>query len=714
MNKIKFVLGIHNHQPIGNFDFVFEEAYQKSYLPFLQILRKHPKIRISIHYTGILLDWLEQNHPELLAMIREMTASGQLEIMSGGYYEPIISVIPEQDRKGQILKLTERVKDLFGYQASGMWLAERIWEPTLPSTLHDAGIKYTVIDDTHFKYAGLTDKELFGYYLSEDLGKSVALFPISKQLRYTIPFQDPDETIKVLRYAADKTGQNILVFADDGEKFGVWPETFRHVYENKWLDRFFTAIENNMDWLEMLHFDEVNAQVLPKNKIYLPTASYAEMMHWALFPETFRQYEDFEHYVQEQGLFDRYGIFIRGGFWRNFMTKYPEINIMHKKMLRVSRKLWNTPAGQRKKLAKAFDHLWAGQCNCPYWHGVFGGAYLSHLRHAIFNNVIDAEKIFDQLNPMQQPLVERSDFDVDGREEVLVETPVHNAYFKPDRGAALFEYDFKPASKNILDTMTRREEGYHHKLSAARLADSSPKPSDGGKTASIHDLVLTKEPGLAEFLNYDWYEKKSFIDHFLGTDVTLDNFSKAAYTEEGDFVNQPYQLENHIVEADQARLQFIRQGNVWLNGDQKAITVRKYLTIMKDQAEITANYLLVNSSGQPLNVRFAVEFNFGLQAGHAHDRYYYDKSGRLPNSYLDSRIAMEKCSFIGLRDEYMKIDVKLDCDKPATIWRMPVETISLSEAGFERVYQSSTVLLIWNIQIKDNYELKIRHRVDSL
>ena len=93
MKKIKFVFGIHNHQPIGNFDFVFEDAYQKSYLPFLQILEKHPKIRISLHFTGILLDWLEAHHPELLNLVKKLRDNNQLELMSGGYYEPIISVI---------------------------------------------------------------------------------------------------------------------------------------------------------------------------------------------------------------------------------------------------------------------------------------------------------------------------------------------------------------------------------------------------------------------------------------------------------------------------------------------------------------------------------------------------------------------------------------------------------------------------------------------
>ncbi|MBD3225392.1 MAG: alpha-amylase, partial [Caldithrix sp.] len=263
MKKVKFVFGIHNHQPIGNFDFVFEDAFQRSYLPFVEVLYKHPKIRIALHFTGILLDWIEDHHPDYFNMIDEMVKRGQLEMMTGAYYEPIISVIPKLDRLGQIQQLSNRVNNLFGYQPKGMWLAERIWEPHLPETLYDAGIKYSVIDDTHFKYAGLTEEDLTGYFETEELGKKTALFPISKLLRYTIPFQKPEETIKYLRKMATEDGQNVIVFADDGEKFGVWPETYRHVYENKWLNNFFTAVEENLDWIEMIHFSEALDTVLP-------------------------------------------------------------------------------------------------------------------------------------------------------------------------------------------------------------------------------------------------------------------------------------------------------------------------------------------------------------------------------------------------------------------------------------------------------------------
>ncbi len=715
MQKVKFVFGIHNHQPVGNFDFVFEEAYQKSYLPFIEVLERHPKIRISLHFTGILLDWIERHHPELLTKVRAMTERGQLEIMSGAYYEPILAVIPHKDRLGQIEKLSRRVKELFGYQPKGMWLAERIWEPDLPTTLAQAGIKYTVIDDTHFKYAGLTDEELDGYYLTENLGDVAAIFPISKHLRYTIPFQNPQETINHLREKSSPEGQTIVVFADDGEKFGVWPDTYRHVYENGWLENFFTAIEQNLDWIEMVHFSEALLQAAPVGKIYLPTASYAEMMHWSLFPKTFHLYEQFERLLEQRDLYEQYGIFVRGGFWRNFMTKYPEVNVMHKKMLRVSKKLWSLPAKDRKQLSAAFDHLWAAQCNCPYWHGVFGGIYLSHIRFAIFQNLIQAEKLLDAFYNREKTAVALQDFDVDGHAEVLIETPVHNAYFKPHSGATLFEYDFKPAEKNLLDTLTRREEGYHEKLRFAKVVGQESEPNDDGQAASIHDLVLAKEPNLMEYLNYDWYERKSFIDHFLGADATLDNFSKAKYREEGDFVNRPYALKKKQVNQQGAFLRFQRDGHLWREGGPVPITVRKELQVSGQSGLIKARYTISAESANPISLIFAVEFNFGLQAGHAQDRYYYDEAGRLkPDAFLDSAGILKDRRFLGLKDEYLRLNIRLHTDQTAEIWRMPVETISLSEAGFERVYQSSTVLFVWRLTLVGEWQVNLRHEVDLI
>ncbi|MGA8075690.1 MAG: 4-alpha-glucanotransferase, partial [Candidatus Acidiferrales bacterium] len=79
MPKFQFVLLIHGHQPVGNFDNVIEQAYAHSYLPFVQLLEKHPKIRIGLHFSGCLLEWIEKAHPEYFELLRSLTARAQVE-----------------------------------------------------------------------------------------------------------------------------------------------------------------------------------------------------------------------------------------------------------------------------------------------------------------------------------------------------------------------------------------------------------------------------------------------------------------------------------------------------------------------------------------------------------------------------------------------------------------------------------------------------------
>ena len=85
-----------------------------------------------------------------------------------------------------------------------MWLAERVWEPHLPETIAEAGINHVVVDDFHFKMAGLRDDELDGYYLTEEQNGIVRIFPGSERLRYLIPFHPPEETIELsVRFPLD-------------------------------------------------------------------------------------------------------------------------------------------------------------------------------------------------------------------------------------------------------------------------------------------------------------------------------------------------------------------------------------------------------------------------------------------------------------------------------------------------------------------------------
>jgi len=716
LKKIKFAFGIHNHQPIGNFEHIFEKGFEECYFPFLKLLEKYPFFKLSLHYCGILFDWFFENHAELAEKLKSLVSKGQVELLSGGYYEPIFPSIPDEDKIGQLEKLTCFIQENFNFTPSGMWLAERVWEPHLPKFFAQARMKFAILDDSHFKYSGLEDENLLGYYLTEEEGFPLALFPISKKLRYYIPFKEPEETVDYLRSLATEQGENLIVYADDGEKFGIWPKTFEHCYQDGWLERFFEKIKENSDWIEMVHFSQALKKLPPLGRVYLPTASYYEMMQWALLPLAFREFENFENTLKEQSLFDKYGTFIRGGFWRNFLAKYPESNHMHKRMLYLNqkiKKMESSPNIDEKKLLLIKDECWKSQCNDPYWHGVFGGLYLSNLRNSIYSHLIKADKLMDELNHKDENWIkyEILDFDKDGKEEIIIESPVFNLYFSPQIGGTLYELDFKSREFNLLDILSRRQEGYHTKLLKIKNQELKTKE----EFASIHDLVQVKEEGLEKLLTYDWYRRGAFIDHFLGKDARLDDFARCQYPEQGDFVNQPYEYEINK-KGNSLELVLSRNGFVWIDDQRANINLIKKISLKAFKKELEITYRLKNNHSETLNLWFGIEFNLGMLSCEDERKSYYLKGLELKEKKLNLKGEDENISDFGVKDKTLGLLIGFKLDRPANLWQFPLYTVSLSESGFEKTYQSTVLFPNWRMRLnpEEVWQVKIIKRIDIL
>ncbi len=691
MARFKLAFGLHNHQPIGNFDAVFEEAHQKAYLPFAKLVSTLEDFYFSLHQSGILWRFQERNHGDYSRLVGKLVDRGQTELMTGGFYEPILCSIPERDARGQIAALNRYVKEHFEVEPNGLWLTERIWEPHLPKLLAQSGVNYLPIDDTHFLYAGLELSQLTGPFVTENEGHIVRLLPIQKKLRYLIPFGTVEDVIEELRKQAEKNPSGLAVYADDGEKFGVWPQTYQHCFEDGWLSEFFEAIQKNSDWLEVVSLGEA-AKLEPVGRVYLPTASYAEMLHWALPPEAYLEYEQFAETLEKQELWDRYGRFVRGTHWRGFLAKYDESNLMHKKMLAVSEKLRAYEQEHPDNLEgaeTARDRLYAGQCNCPYWHGVFGGLYLPHIRQAVYSSLIEADNILDQLTGESGVRFQVSDYDADGADEIICRSDAFTAVFKPRRGGTLLDLALGKVHFDVTDTLTRRKEGYHLKLN--RAVTGQP-PSDA--TTSIHDLVLAKEDGLKQYLVEDWYLKRCFIDHFLTPDVDFDRFRSGRFGEEGDFILEPYAF---ATDGDNGSLTLTRDGHLWRPGAQVPVRVVKQFTFDPSDDLIRIAYEISSPTESDIEVIFALENNFNFQAGHAEDRFVLIDNHRHEGSFLDSPRAYDDRHVFAMIDEYRSLAVAIHADRPGTIWHMPIFTVSLSEGGFEKVYQGTTFVNVYRV-----------------
>ena len=220
------------------------------------------------------------------------------------------------------------------------------------------------------------------YYITERAGESVAVFPTDKMLRYLIPFKPVEDIIAHLLKLGETHPGCAITYGDDGEKFGVWPGTYEWVIQKGWLEKFFQALTEHREKIVTTHFSTFKATRPPEGTIYLPTASYHEMLEWAMPARSIVRYEEVKQRLEQAGITEQAQPFLRGGLWDNFLSKYPESNLMHKKSLYVSNRI--DEAQMRAPLPEAKVALYRAQCNCPYWHGLFGGLYLNYLRDAIY------------------------------------------------------------------------------------------------------------------------------------------------------------------------------------------------------------------------------------------------------------------------------------------------------------------------------------------
>lgn len=684
----RLVFVLHFHQPFGNLDSVMADATARCYVPTLDLLAAHPHVKTGIHVSGPLLQWLATHEPRVVDKLRLLVERHQVEVLGGGLEEPMLAILPDRDAVGQLVAMAELCERTLGQRPRGMWLAERVWEPDLPRTIAAAGYRYTLLDDSHLFAAGVTGRP-HGYYVTEKAGDTVAVLPIDRGLRTRIPFADLPDLFEYLRGAQGVA----LTYGDDVEKFGLWPTTGKRVWKDKWLDRFFTGLAEHASWLETTLPSTLLGATRPTGLVYLPTISYAEMGTWALPADASAQLIDVTKKIEKAGLADEAAPFLRGGLWQAFLAKYPESRRIYRKMLRVSKlvedaRLRGDPAYEAARAA-----LYRGQCNCAYWHGLFGGLYLQHLRNALMRALIEAEALVSHRHGAVATVV---DHDGDLSDEVLLEGTDWNAYVAPSRGGSVFELDLIGPRFHLTDVLGRRLEAYHRDVARARVV-----PDEELENVSAHDLVRATEPNLVDKLAIDGYERGAFVDHLLPADATPDGLSRGTARPLVELAQLPYAIERAYDGGATA--------GVVMTATVEGVAIRKEIAI--DGATVTARLALEPPAGVAArDVALATEFDFTLLAPDASDGRALvvrgpgvrDEVAAAPGA----RAAHTGVTQVDIISESLGVHVRLEADPPAELWRLPIETVSQSERGFEPTYQGTALVFVWRAPLGGGHALR--------
>jgi alpha-amylase/alpha-mannosidase (GH57 family) len=615
---------------VGNFDHVFEQHVREAYLPFLQSVVELDFLPISLHLSGPLLEWLEAHDPAYLDVLGPLVADGRVELLLGGFYEPVLAALPRADRIQQIAWMREALQRRFGVQQGGLWLTERVWQPELAADLAEAGVQYVLVDDRHFLVSGFERDQLHAPFWTESDGRQLAVLPIDERLRYLVPFRPPAETAAYLR-ELHRAGRPLAVLVDDGEKFGGWPGTREWVFEKGWLRQFIVAMRELRERREirLSTLGEAVREVPSGGLAYLPTASYREMETWSLAPPAAGRLARLERELGDR-LAGAEGALVRGSHWHNFLVRYPEANRMHKKMLALSVlcRQRGDPAAARRAIGRA-------QCNDAYWHGVFGGLYLPHLRAAVWHNLAEAER---ELRMGESLAWETRDIDGDGWPEIWIHSPAFSAVVSPHRGAGIEEFTVFEGGVNYADVLTRRREAYHE---AALAASEAQKNVEG--TPSIHHLERSLR--LTALPPIDAEDRAMFADRLLPADLALEAYA---------------------------------------GGDRR--TVRSWARTPFEAA--------VSGAGEEVTVSCRVPG--GVEASGLNKQLRFDARGGLRVTYRWDVAAVTPGTVFAPEISVSHV-VALACTPATDVWSFPIATVAKSERGMDETVQGYSLTPRWPV-----------------
>ena len=222
----------------------------------------------------------------------------------------------------------------------------------------------------------------------------------------------------------------------------------------------------------------------------------------------------------------------------------------------------------------------------------------------------------------------------------------------------------------------------------------------GTELENIHtQTVRAREEGLEKLLHYDWHRRGTLLDHFLPPHADLETFYRADFGELGDFVTQPYQVELSQPGTDTVTATLRRQGKVWQSEQPIPVMVQKHVTLHAEQGQLKVSYTVANEGDIALDTRFGVEANWGLAGGESAQNAFLSLGDDGQQHGLAEKATHDGVTVFTIETPLWGFKVRAEVNEAAGMWRFPLETVSNSEAGFERLYQGTTTLLWWPLQL---------------
>ena len=661
LKPVSLLWVVHFHQPLGNFQEVIDRYVQRSLRPFISHLHGHPSLKLTVHVSGVLLSHLKQHGRDVLESMAALVQRGQVEMLGGGFYEPIFSMIPLSDIEPQLQMMSDWLESEFETTPQGVWLPESVWEPHFASILHKAGFAYTVLDESIFGAAGWRRAQLFHPFRTQYLNDSLTVFPSQRQWSKQIPLQNLRDIKASFHQLAHRQEEQMIVLAQHGDQYGIWPETHHLLYQEGMMEEWCQYLETQRSWITPRLLRESHQGHWPL--AFLPSGSVSDLESYSLAPLAQRAFLEARTDLSKRFDADRFTSFFRGGTWLNFLAKYPEAHLMQNKLVWLHNQVQDLPRGRVREEAEGM--LLAAEEHSAYWHSETGGVYANYLRDTVYSHLIAAEKVLIAEELDSRPPLIQTDYNGDGGDEILLRTENCGLVAVPNYGGSLCELNFWPTTYNLANTFRRRQEAHF--------------PSEPPSIRTVED----------------WHERRMFQEHFTPPQTHLAQFQSGTFVEHGDFIDQQYEIVQAQYTPETCSVTLEREGGLYFSGTRRPLTCRKRYRLTAP-GNLTVNYTITNSGLLPTDCLFICEINYTLLDGRSSDRRLLFGEEIIP---VGASFERKGATDWMLEDLLRDFRWSWKLTTPADLWHFPIETPALVGDTWEMNYQGSALLLSWPLQL---------------
>jgi 4-alpha-glucanotransferase len=703
----------------------FEDLFDEVYEPLLDLLEASSTLRLSLSFSGNVLEHALARRPAFLDRLGILQRDGRIELLGGAFYGPVLSAIPERDALGQIQYTTAFHRQHLQSNPSGVWLALQAWDPALPSVLTAAGVDYTLLDAGHFLAAGCGVHDLEGYYTTERSGQAVSLVPLHREIGVKIARGDKDLPNFFEGLAARGRGEaSLFAFSMEGHA----------LMRGAGLESLTELVATHSHWLKTELPGEFVGRQASRGRVYLSGCVDPSLSRWLRPAEAGRRYLALSEALEGIGMLEDARPLLGPVLWDNALVKYPEANRLHKRMLRVShrvdklrsvvlasaRKSSETEGVERARslLGKACTALWQAQNHCFYWHGpqAIPGLYDARARGHALRLLLSVERTVDRLlkDPsLQQWTLSRGDFDADGVEELLVRTPHFSALIHPRLAGGLVELDLRQSMLSVQSEFSPVDEPEPIHLAGHEIAlvfeDADERAAWEGGAAAADQLPRS---GLS------MRRRGAFVDRFLGPETTLSSFARRQFRELGSFSTEPYEMLPVVRpegEGESGTVTLSRSAAVKDVEEVALLRVEKSYRFGVVHPRLLLDVDIFNRSRDAARGWYGLEWSFGVP------------SGALAGVRVEGALGDEEASLVELNEKGVDLGllswlqwadndsdlrIRIRFSEPLTVWWVPVDGSYSTEDGAESCLQGNTFLFHRPLEIWGEETSRLSLQID--